>query len=119
MICGKKETPKNNIMATLRDLNSHKIEMELNKFKLVFDNNSAEWRCNSNYLFLNIKFPANFQDVALTDKDQKVKDLKRKNEEAEQELKELEKIYLSKMSKILLYSHLVFYYYDLKILKII
>lgn len=51
MICGKKPAPKNDIMAKLRDLNSTKIEMELNKFKLVFDNNNAEWRCNLNSYF--------------------------------------------------------------------
>ena len=42
----------------------------------------------------------------MTDKDKKLKDLKKQNEEADEELKELEKIYLEKMSKLLLMAHL-------------
>lgn len=43
----------------------------------------------------------------MSDKDKKIRDLRKKNEEADLELKELEKNYLEKMSKLLLYSHLV------------
>ena len=70
------------------------------------------------FLFINkflkiqiLIITANFNEVAVCDKDKKIKDLKKKNEEADLELKELEKSYLAKMSKLLLYSHFVSYYY--------
>lgn len=44
MNCGKKPTSKNDILAKLRDLSSRKIEMNLNHFNMLFDNNNAEWK---------------------------------------------------------------------------
>jgi len=120
MNCGKKPTRKTDIIAKLRDLSSKKIEMNLNQFNMLFDNNNAEWKSkeitynfdlNWNYFnnFNLNKFLllANFNDVATYDKDKKIKELKQKNEEADLELKMLENIYLAKMSKLLLYSHIV------------
>ncbi len=42
----------------------------------------------------------------MINKDKKLKELKKLNEEADEELKDLEKIYLEKMSKLLLMAHL-------------
>ena len=47
MNCGKKPTPKTDIIAKLRDLSSKKIEMNLNQFNMLFDINNSEWRSNS------------------------------------------------------------------------
>lgn len=44
MSCGKKPTPKTDVIAKLRDLSTKKIEMNLNNFNMLFDNNNAEWR---------------------------------------------------------------------------
>lgn len=48
MNCGKKPTPKTDIIAKLRDLSTRKIEMNLNQFNMQFDNNIAEWKSNYN-----------------------------------------------------------------------
>jgi len=45
--------------------------------------------------------------VAFHNKDKKIRDLKKNIDDADLELKELEKIYLAKMAKLLLYSHIV------------
>jgi hypothetical protein len=48
MNCGKKPTPKNDIIAKLRDLSSKKIEINLNQFNMLFDNTNAEWKSKEN-----------------------------------------------------------------------
>ena len=45
--------------------------------------------------------------MSLSDKEKKVKELREKNEQADNEIKELERLYLEKMSKVLLMSHIV------------
>ena len=59
MSCGKKPVPKTDILAKLKDLSSKKIEMNLNQFNLLFDNNTAEWR-STNYRLLYFCLLINF-----------------------------------------------------------
>jgi hypothetical protein len=112
MICGSGK-PKNTgnegkLMEKLRDLRSLRLEMNLNDYKLSFDEVNGDWK-SIYYIYFII---ANLNekpvlDEGSTKKLADVMKLREKNKFLDEEVKQLETEYLAKMSKLMIMAHVV------------